>query len=152
MRIACQTLPYANVYLDTSLQVIHVEWDGLVPSYVFRQTIACVLELLKSREVYGCIYDLAKLKSIPPQDQDWLIEEVVPLLSKSSLRKVAFLESFTRLGQLNMSELVYSSFPTINFEFQYFENVEAAMEWLGQKNFTAQRHKFANGRAKLSAV
>jgi hypothetical protein len=132
VRIACQTLPYANIYVDTSLQVIHVEWSGLVPSYIFRQTVVTALEHIQVRELCGCIYDLTKLKSIQQQDQEWLMHEILPLLSTTSLRRIACLESPSQMGQLDMIDLVYCAGPAINFKFQYFGDVASAMEWLSK--------------------
>lgn len=146
MRIACQTLPYANIYVDTSLQVIHVEWSGLVPSYIFRQTVTTALENIQMRELCGCIYDLTKLKSIQQQDQEWLMHEVLPLLSTTSLRRIACLESPSQMGQLDMIDLVYCAGPAINFKFQYFGDVASAMEWLG-KGQKAPSFKVAQERS-----
>ncbi|AKQ47258.1 hypothetical protein TH63_19030 [Rufibacter radiotolerans] len=140
-------MPYANIYVDTNLQVIHVEWSGLVPSYIFRQTVTTALEHIQLRELYGCIYDLTNLKSIQQQDQEWLMHDVLPLLSNSTLRRIACLESPNQMGQLDMIDLVYCAGPTINFKFQYFEDVASALDWLGKGQKAASKYKVAQERS-----
>ncbi|WP_207436181.1 hypothetical protein [Sabulibacter ruber] len=130
MQLTCQTLPYTNVYVDNTLRVVHVEYEGFVPSSVYRKTILWVLELIKTSNLEACVYDIRKLKSLQPQDQDWLIDEILPMLKKTPMRKLAVLESKSELGQLNLSQLVY--YTPFSFELQYFEDAESALEWIKQ--------------------
>lgn len=126
-----------------------MEWEGLVPSHVFKHTLLCVLNILANHQVQGCLFDLIKMKGISPKDQDWLVEEILPAMSEAKLRKVAFLEtSFNRTGHLNLTELVYSKFPVILFEFQYFEDVASAMDWLG--NMPVRQDLFVPSSQQLS--
>ncbi|WP_205503521.1 hypothetical protein [Rufibacter psychrotolerans] len=139
MKLACQTLPYINVYLETNLRVVHVECQGFVPSSIYRQTILRVLDVIKAHHLVGWVYDIRKLKSLHPHDQDWFIDDVLPLLTQTLVRKLAVLESTSELGQLNLSHLVYSTHTPFSFELQYFADVASSLEWIAQTSATDHR-------------
>ncbi|MBC3540524.1 hypothetical protein ACFSC6_11600 [Rufibacter sediminis] len=112
------------------MHAVHIECEGFVPSDIFRRTLLGVVTLIKDRNLSSCIYDIRRLKSLPPLDQDWFLDEVLPLLMKTSLRHVAVLESATSSGILDLNQLVYTKLHSIPFELQYFEDVAPALEWI----------------------
>ncbi|RNI23473.1 hypothetical protein [Rufibacter latericius] len=91
-----------------------------------------MIELIETNYLVSCIYDIRKLKSLPPLDQDWFIDVVLPQLSRTSIRKVAVLESLTSNGLLDLNQLVYTRHYSIPFELQYFEDVATALEWISR--------------------
>ncbi|MFB9863276.1 hypothetical protein [Rufibacter immobilis] len=132
MKLACQTLPYTSVYIDADLHVVHIICEGYVPSSVFRQTISTALEIVKNEQFTAGIYNVSKLRSLHPHDQDWLIDEILPTLMHTSMTKVAIMESTLGASQLNFNHLVYTLDASCPFELQYFEDVDSALEWVSQ--------------------
>jgi hypothetical protein len=91
------------------------------------------LNLVKTHQLQMCIYDTHQLESFSPQDQDWLTDEVLPLLIQTTVRKVALVESPKGVGNLNLSHMVYISYSFIPFELQYFDDVPASFQWITQR-------------------
>ncbi|WP_181306661.1 hypothetical protein [Rufibacter sp. XAAS-G3-1] len=151
MNFTSQRSPYTNVYVDASLNAAHVECERFIPSATFRQNLLSIIELIKAKKLFACIYDIRKLKSLPPQDQDWFIDVAFPLLIKTSLRKIAVLESATSAGLLDLNQLVYTHYPSIPFELQYFEDVASSLEWISNPLPTVNESSFATRKEMAPA-
>ncbi|KAA3440684.1 hypothetical protein [Rufibacter hautae] len=151
MDLDCQKSPYTNIFVDASLQAVHIACEGLVPSDTFRRTLLYVMELIKSNNLLACIYDIRQLKSIPPQDQDWFIDEVLPLLMDAPIRKVAVLEAANGTNLLDLNQLVYSKYLSIPFELQYFEDVASALEWVS-KTTPLENNPLTSSRKSLASA
>ncbi|RNI32563.1 hypothetical protein EFA69_04390 [Rufibacter immobilis] len=90
------------------------------------------MEIVKNEHFKAGIYNVSKLRSLHPHDQDWLIDEILPILIHSSMAKVAILESTLGASQLNFNHLVYTLHASFPFELQYFEDVDSALEWVSK--------------------
>ncbi|ALI99232.1 hypothetical protein DC20_09900 [Rufibacter tibetensis] len=123
---------------------VHITYNGFVSSNTFRQSILSVVEFITSNKIEAGIYDIRRMHSLPPQDQDWFIDEVLPLLLRTSLKKVAILESFSGLGQLNLNHLVYCQFLSIPFEMQYFEDIASSLQWISQTSCLEEKYSFSS--------
>ncbi|WP_210462078.1 hypothetical protein [Rufibacter roseolus] len=110
-----------------------------------------MIELIKKNNLLACIYDIRQLKSIPPQDQDWFIDEVLPLLLNTPIRKVAVLEATNGTGLLDLNQLVYSKYLSIPFELQYFEDVASALEWIS-KTTPLDNNPLVSSRQRLASA
>ncbi|GGK83971.1 STAS/SEC14 domain-containing protein [Rufibacter glacialis] len=123
-------MPYTYIYTNLGAQVVHLALEGFVPSSVFRQSILNVIEFIKAKGITAAIYDSRRMRSLPPQDQDWFFDEALPLLLKSQLRRVAVVEPSTGADTLNLNHMVYSNHFFMPFEMQYFGEVSSALEWI----------------------
>jgi len=128
--LPCKNLPYIYIHSKLGAQVVHLALEEFVPSNVFRQSILTVIEFIKSRGITAAIYDSRRMRSLPPQDQDWFFDEALPMLLKSQLCRVAVVESSNGAGTFNLNHMVYSNHFFMPFEMQYFGEVASALDWV----------------------
>ncbi|MGV3538891.1 MAG: hypothetical protein ACO1OQ_03720 [Rufibacter sp.] len=142
MKIIYQSVPHAAISLNLDNQVLQVDFDGLVSSSVYRKTLLHALDIIVSRGIQKCIYNRNKLKTLSPDDHDWVAEQLLPLLLQTTVQKVAILESHDSLEQLNLRNMVYAPYLSLSFEVQYFEEPDLALNWLNQEETQVVTQQF----------
>lgn len=120
---------YATLYIDHDSHIGHLEWNGIIPSASYRETMLHVLEVIKKHKILFGIQDLKKLRPLSPMDMDWMVHEYMPMLLNSPLKKIAILESEDSLDTLNLRDMVYTPYTELTFRLEYFDDVASALSW-----------------------
>ncbi|MEJ8758352.1 hypothetical protein WG947_15165 [Pontibacter sp. H259] len=107
-------------------------WQGFQSSEQFRSNGLKCLQLMNEKGLTRWLADSRKMKAIRLQDQQWVIEEFVPMLLSSPLRRMANLVSEDIFNKMAFEQMIRRSGDLGDFRLNEFEDKAAALDWLLQ--------------------
>ncbi len=123
-----------QMYIDETIPCLIGEWDGFMPSKVFRENISKLLELLKEhRPNYpklSILEDTRKLGVVARNDVQWVLEEITPLYLEIDVHYEAFVLSKDAFGQIAVKRYASQNTEKGQFTVQTFDDLEEARTWL----------------------
>ncbi|WP_026462355.1 STAS/SEC14 domain-containing protein [Adhaeribacter aquaticus] len=130
--VACFQNQYFIIYLNEENKIAKAEWTGFLTGEDLREAFLTCLKFIKQKQLKFWIADNKKMKVIKKQDQEWIVNEFLPLLAKTSLEKMATISSEDIFNQMAMTNILIKATPFLTFEHQYFNDERAAIKWLQQ--------------------
>lgn len=121
-----------RVYLDKELHLGVGEWKGFANSNKIRSTALKSLEVVNEYELTRWLADRRKMKAILQQDQQWTIDEFIPKMLESPLRRMATIVSNDLFNRMAMENMIQRSGGLGDIVIREFDSVEEAMVWLKQ--------------------
>jgi len=121
-----------RVSYDETLELGIGEWKGFVSSKELRETALRSLEFVNQHRITRWLADRRHMKAIRQQDQQWTVEEFVPKMLESPLRRMATVVSEDIFNQMAMEQMMKRSGGLGNITLRNFGKVSEAMEWLKQ--------------------
>jgi len=124
---------YVKLSLDENVPCI--EWVGkkFMPSGVFRESEEKCLEYYhKFKEMYAKLQwfvDAREIGSVSPEDQQWVVENILPKFASAGLQKEVFVVPESALGKMVIKNYIAKAGEII--AMNVFDNVGAAKKWLG---------------------
>lgn len=129
-------LNYENEYIrlryDEELQLGVSEWKGFASSNDIRNTALRSLEFVNTHGITRWLSDRSKMKAIRQQDQQWTVEEYIPKLLESPLRRIATIVSEDMFNNMAIEQMLKRSGGLGSIALRDFDKVPDAMEWLKQ--------------------
>lgn len=119
-----------RVSYDKELQLGVGEWLGFISSNGLRTTALRSLEFVNEHRITRWLSDRRKMKAIRQQDQQWTVEEFIPKVLESPLRRMATVVSEDIFNQMAIEQILKRSGGLGNIALREFDSVAAAMEWL----------------------
>lgn len=121
-----------RVSYDKEQQLAVGEWKGFVRSKEFRKTALDSLDFVQENNITRWLADRRNMKAIRQKDQEWTIEEFIPRLLQSPLRRLANVVSKDIFNKMAIENILQRSNNLGDIALKEFESVEEAMEWLAQ--------------------
>lgn len=119
-----------RVSYDEEMQLGKGEWKGFVSSDELRNTALRSLEFINEHGITRWLSDRSHMKAIRQQDQQWTVEEFVPKLINSPLRRMASVVSSDIFNKMAMEQIFKRIGGLGDIAFRDFDSVAEAMEWL----------------------
>ncbi len=119
-----------RVSYDESLQLGVGEWKGFVSSNDMRATFVESMAFVTKHSITCWLSDRRKMKAIRQQDQQWMLDEIVPMMLKSKLRRIGTVVSEDIFNQMAMAQMLKRSGDLGGITLREFETPTTAMEWL----------------------
>ena len=126
-----------SVGIDEKLGLIYVKWQKHVNSKEFREYFLKFANIAIEKKMKYWLSDARAMHYLEFSDQNWLIQNMIPLLKLSSLEKFARVSTKEGFAMMDISR-VYANIEqlhdmNINTEFDFFFTIDAAIEWLFAK-------------------
>ena len=122
--------PFLIITHDDEHKLIHLRWKQLATSEEFRGALNYALSVVMEKKVERWLANLRDMSIIREADRKWTNDEWFPKLVKTKLRKLAIVNSLDYLNQSSVTKIMTHAGNIINFETNYFTDVNAAKEWL----------------------
>lgn len=106
---------------------IYLAVDGFLESHKIKAFTEQLINICKTQDVQGIIFDTTKITIIKPKDLKWINEEVIPKLRIGKIKKVAFLYPENSFGSLSIDRIKQN---VIVSEAKIFRKLEDAEKWL----------------------
>jgi len=125
---------YFKAEVDKERQLIYVEWFRHPDSQALREGFRKLAEIVLDNKSKFWLSDAQAIHYLEFADQNWLLNEMAPVLKKSQLVKFARLT--TQEGMLMMDVArIYTMVEKltalgISTKLEMFTSKEAALEWL----------------------
>ena len=122
----------ASLFVFPEQHLAVTQWKGFASSSVLRDILDKLKQIYAQHEIYYALGDNRHLKVIRPADQEYINNEWLPeVLKKNQLRKSATIESEDVFGKISTDNILRAADKYINFDTAFFNNFEAAVNWLG---------------------
>ncbi len=121
---------YLYLGFDRERQLGHAIWNGFLNSEEFRAACEACLNLLATHQPVNWLADNRKMKAIRQHDQDWFVQEIIPQLAQSTIRKMATLVSEDIFNQMAVESLEAKANDVVLFDNHHFKSEAEALQWL----------------------
>ncbi|MGV3538657.1 MAG: hypothetical protein ACO1OQ_02540 [Rufibacter sp.] len=121
-----------TITYDQEQQLGVAEWHGFLNSAEFKEAITACLTLMEEYKPLRWLGDNRKMKAIRQADQEWFIEEVLPKVYASSLRRNATLVSEDFFNKTAVEQMYQRAHGLGDLITKDFDNKALAMAWLLQ--------------------
>jgi len=119
--------PYVRVEWDEKLRCVLQIWKGFADSKQYRSAMEKTLDLAKEKKARRWLIDLRTARVISLDDQDWSAKEFVPRAYAIGWNQHAIVVPKDVLSQMALNRVkTKADSPGV----EYFEEIEAAREWL----------------------
>ncbi|ALI99161.1 hypothetical protein [Rufibacter tibetensis] len=129
----------ATVYYENHVVTITYEeesqlgmavWNGFLNSQEFREAITNCVRLIEERKLLRWLGDNRKMKAIRPVDQEWFVENILPRLQQSALRRNAVLVSEDFFNRTAVEQIYRRAEGQGEMITKEFSNRIMAVAWL----------------------
>ena len=120
-----------NIYFDTGINSVVMEWNGYATSKQFKEGTELMLNTLIKNNCSKVLADIKDMKIIAMEDQQWLTEEFLPRATKFGFKAIAIIKPDHYFNKVAVETISYKADKdklTINF----FDNTKEAREWLSK--------------------
>lgn len=108
---------------------VEQKWHGFYDGEKFRAGIRRLFDLLAQHKVTAVLTDLTTSLPLSIDDQDWVVNEVIPMLKQRGIKKLAYLIPSDVLTQMGLQRITTVS-DAHGLEVKYFDSRDKALEWL----------------------
>ncbi|OKL40326.1 hypothetical protein [Pontibacter flavimaris] len=112
--------------------LLHITWMRPVSTEEYREGLHAIKQLILDQSTRLWLADSRRLSHVTFEDQQWIIKELIPLLLKSQLQKVARVvkaDVFTYISFENMMSKAQENL-NVHVQMEQFTTVESALGWL----------------------
>ena len=124
---------YVTVCYNEDLKLVEVEWNGLILSRHFRETLEMVLDFINEKRLENFLVNRKNMFRISLEDEKWRRESWFPRFIKSTIKRSASVISKDFYNEVSFSKLIEEEDKNINIERRSFGKYSEAKEWLVQK-------------------
>ena len=120
-----------NIYFNTDLNTVVMEWNGYATSGQFREGTELMLNTLIKNNSSKVLADIKDMVLIGIEDQKWLNAEFLPRAFKFGFQNIAIVRPdnyFNKIAVESVSYKVDKEKLRINF----FNNTAEAKDWLSK--------------------
>lgn len=121
---------FVRISIDEAEHLGIAEWNGFLSSTNFRDSALRCMDAIERFNLKFWLGDNRKMKAIRQADQQWMLEEFVPRLLASPLRRMATLVSEDIFNKMAVEQMIKRASPMENITLCDFDKEEAAMVWL----------------------
>ncbi|MEJ8757237.1 hypothetical protein WG947_09540 [Pontibacter sp. H259] len=125
---------YVRIEADSKAKYIFVDWLQHPDSASFRHCFSKAVSFTVDMQCEYWLSDARAIHYLEFADQNWLLEEILPILPNSKLKKFARISTVESIALMDVAR-IYSSMDklsalTIKTQTEVFINKEDALEWL----------------------
>ncbi|MCK6587657.1 MAG: STAS/SEC14 domain-containing protein [Polyangiaceae bacterium] len=120
---------YLTILWDGEIGAVRVEWKEFIDGPSFRAGLDAGLSLLEMRKTGKWLADLRRLGPVTMEDQRWTNEDWFPRAIAAGLRHLALVSPRKVVAQMSVRTIM-SKVNERNLTMAYFEEIEAARDWL----------------------
>jgi hypothetical protein len=125
---------HVKIEVDDSLRVIYIKWLKDADSEAFRHCLIKEAQLIFERGCRLWLSDARKVSFISYADQNWLLQEIVPMLKSSELQKFARVvteESYALMDAHRVFCYIEEATELkVATKLELFVDMESALSWL----------------------
>ncbi|WP_347157562.1 hypothetical protein [Pontibacter chitinilyticus] len=121
---------FIRVSYEEEWQLGVAEWNGFVSSGELRKAALNSLNFVHEKNITRWLADRRKMRAIRQQDQQWTVEEFIPKMMASPLRRLATVISEDMFNKMALEQIIRRSSGFGDIALRDFDNFAAAMAWL----------------------
>jgi hypothetical protein len=123
---------WLSVRWDGEHHCVYSEWRGFATSAEFRAGTMKMLDAIRDKHATSLLTDTRKMEAVADEDQLWVRDTWVPLVSAAGLKRLAVVEAHSGLGRFAVDEMIKRSRKSAYIR-RTFESLQEALWWLAEK-------------------
>lgn len=123
-----------NAVYDSRTNAAIGTFVGFLTPDEFKTVANQLLGILETKRLKKQLNDIKQMKVLKPEVQEWLNTDWFPRAQKIGLKYFAFVVPDDIFGKMSMDGANKNAQNAFGIEIQYFNNVDAAKNWLVSKN------------------
>ncbi len=124
----------SNAVYDSRTNAAIGTFVGFLTPDEFKTIANQLLGILETKRLKKQLNDIKLMKVLKPEVQEWLNTDWFPKAQKIGLKYFAFVVPDDIFGKMSMDGANKNAQNTFGIEIQYFNNLDAAKNWLISKN------------------
>jgi len=121
---------YLTIFHIPEERLVYLKWKGYASTDQYREGLNFALDIVRDQKVENWLGDLKLMEMILPLDEDWATKVWYPLISQTSLKKMAIVTSLDFLNNAAVKRIVSTTADSTGFETRFYVDVEDARLWL----------------------
>ncbi|OJJ21317.1 hypothetical protein BKI52_12205 [marine bacterium AO1-C] len=122
---------YARVQVDGEHRIVEIIWKKFAMSKQYRDAIEVAYEAVTKYDLTGWLSDMTQAGVVAMQDQNWVIEDIVPKCIAAGIAKTAVVDSKDIFSKKYV-ESIEAAYP--NATAEHFKDITSARKWLKQES------------------
>ncbi|HNV53490.1 MAG TPA: hypothetical protein PLH91_00145 [Tenuifilaceae bacterium] len=122
-----------NAVYDSRTNAAIGTFVGFLTPDEFKTVANQLLGILETKRLKKQLNDIKQMKVLKPEVQEWLNTDWFPRAQKIGLKYFAFVVPDDIFGKMSMDGANKNAQNAFGMEIQYFNNVDAAKNWLISK-------------------
>ena len=123
-----------NAVYDSRTNAAIGTFVGFLTPEEFKTVANQLLSILETKRLKKQLNDIKQMKVLKPEVQEWLNTDWFPRAQKIGLKYFAFVVPDDIFGKMSMDGANKNAQNAFGIDIQYFNNVDAAKNWLISKN------------------
>lgn len=123
-----------NAVYDSRTNAAIGTFVGFLSPDEFKTVANQLLDILETKRLKKQLNDIKQMKVLKPEVQEWLNTDWFPRAQKIGLKYFAFVVPDDIFGKMSMDGANKNAQNAFGIEIQYFNNLDAAKNWLISKN------------------
>ena len=123
-----------NAVYDSRTNAAIGTFVGFLTPDEFKTVANQLLGILETKRLKKQLNDIKQMKVLKPEVQEWLNTDWCPRAQKIGLKYFAFVVPDDIFGKMSMDGANKNAQNAFGMEIQYFNNLDAAKNWLISKN------------------
>jgi hypothetical protein len=123
-----------NAIYDSRTNAAIGTFVGFLSPEEFKTVANQLLGIIETKRLKKQLNDIKQMKVLKPEVQEWLNTDWFPRAQKIGLRYFAFVVPDDIFGKMSMDGANKNAQNAFGIEIQYFNNLDAAKNWLISKN------------------
>ncbi|TXK51998.1 hypothetical protein FVR03_02650 [Pontibacter qinzhouensis] len=119
-----------TITFDEEYKLGEAIWNGFLNTKDFREATTTCLQLVEEHQLLRWLGDNRKMKAIRPTDQEWFVEQILPQLLASSLRRNATLTSEDFFNRTAVEQIHQKATGKGEMVIKSFSSKALALAWL----------------------
>ena len=125
------TTPYVRIKIDEAARLLETEWLDFCNSAELRDVLEQALDLGQRHAVRGWIGNNQWMRTIRPQDQDWINNQWFPRFARLGVERLAVVVSADAFNRMGIDHIMSRATDHMPHETRYFDDPGAARVWAG---------------------
>lgn len=123
---------YLHANIIPAEHMLHITWLRSVDSAEYREGLYFIERTIRENNIHLWLCDSRKLTLVTYEDQQWIINEIIPLLLQTNIKKVARVvknDIFSYITFENLISKAHLSYQ-IQGHMEHFTTLDTALGWL----------------------
>lgn len=126
---------HADIFYDAKINVTGVVWKSTVTSEEYRSVFRKCLDFVRTYNTPNYLSDMTMQGTIQREDQQWMMESIMPLAIKNGLKRIAAVIGDTSQPLVrDYNVALNEELENMGAEYRFFNSREEAYEWLRMEN------------------
>ncbi|MBK0404005.1 hypothetical protein I5M27_13505 [Adhaeribacter sp. BT258] len=122
--------PFATIEIEPEKSLLILTWHGFANSDEYREANTVAIQISRQYNLTKWLNNMKEMKAIRQADQEWSVNEWLPLFKSLHIQKWALVIADDMFNQMAMSSMMSKIRPQLTHPVEYFQDLNSARTWI----------------------